>query len=48
MRFDYVIRYEDPHGEVVKHADIELAKVHDEWKVVRIGLSRSENENEGI
>lgn len=36
VRFDYVIRFEDE----VKHADIELAKVHDDWKVVRIGLSR--------
>jgi hypothetical protein len=42
VRFDYVLRYEEQTGEVVKHADIELAKVHDEWKVVRIGLSGSE------
>ena len=43
VRFDYVIRFEDQ----LKHADIELAKVHDDWKVVRIGLSRTDSESAG-
>jgi hypothetical protein len=34
VRFDYTLRF----GEAVKHADIELAKVDEVWKVVRVGL----------
>jgi hypothetical protein len=39
VRFDYTLRYRGPTGVAVKHADIELAKVHGEWKVVRIGVA---------
>jgi hypothetical protein len=43
VRFDYVLRYEDRAGEVLKHADVELARVHEEWKVVRVGLSKQDS-----
>jgi hypothetical protein len=39
VRFDYLVRYKTEAGDVVKHADVELARVHDHWKVVRIGLA---------
>lgn len=44
VRFDYRIRHASSAGAVVKHADVELAQVHDAWKVVRVGLS---SESEG-
>jgi hypothetical protein len=39
VRFDYKLKFQDPNGEVIKHADIELAKLDDTWKVVRISLA---------
>jgi hypothetical protein len=39
VRFDYLIRYKNGDAEQVKHADIELAQVEGQWKVVRLGLS---------
>jgi hypothetical protein len=42
VRFDYTLRYLSPQGVAVKHADIELAQVHGEWKVVRVGIGPSE------
>lgn len=39
VRFDYTLKFKDPKGDVVKHADIELAQLDDQWKVVRIALS---------
>jgi hypothetical protein len=33
VRFDYAVNF---HGGVEKHADIELARVDGEWKVVRV------------
>ena len=33
VRFDYVLRFK---GAPEKHADVELSKVADEWKVVRV------------
>lgn len=42
VRFDYLIRYPASHDTAAKHADIELAEVHGEWKVVRIGLAKDE------
>jgi len=41
VRFDYVIRYKGRDGEQRKHADIELAEVQGQWKVVRIALSNN-------
>ena len=40
VRFDYTIRFPGVHGAAEKHADIELAKLAGEWKVVRIGLTK--------
>jgi hypothetical protein len=41
VRFDYAIRFRNDKGEsVTKHADIELSKVDESWKVVRIGLAQ--------
>ena len=41
VRFDYSIRFHNDKGEAVtKHADIELSKINDAWKVVRIGLAK--------
>jgi hypothetical protein len=37
VRFDYAIRTRDN----VRHADVELARVDGEWKVVRLGVSDS-------
>lgn len=39
VRFDYAITYRAPGGPMVKRADVELALVHGEWKVVRLGLA---------
>ena len=39
VRFHYTVKFKDRKGEVVKHADVELAKLDDSWKVVRVGLS---------
>jgi hypothetical protein len=39
VRFDYTLRFRDPRGDAVKHADIELAMVDQVWKVVRVGVA---------
>ncbi len=39
VRFDYTLKFKDPSGEVVKHADVELTQLDDAWKVVRVGLA---------
>jgi hypothetical protein len=39
VRFDYIVKFKDPKGDVTKHADIELSELDGVWKVVRIGLS---------
>lgn len=39
VRFDYTLKFKDLQGEVVKHADVELAELDGSWKVVRIGLA---------
>jgi hypothetical protein len=38
VRFDYTLSYPGAEGRAEKHVDIELAKVHDEWKVVRVTM----------
>lgn len=35
VRFDYAVKFQ---GGVEKHADVELAKVDGEWKVVRVAV----------
>jgi len=42
VRFDYALRFHDSHGDAVRHADVELAKIDGEWKVVRIGLDAAQ------
>jgi hypothetical protein len=37
VRFDYAIRYGAAPG-IEKRADVELAEVQKEWKVVRVGI----------
>ena len=37
VRFQYTLSYQD--GAMIKYADVELSKVHGDWKVVRVGLS---------
>jgi hypothetical protein len=37
VRFDYELKFKDSSGERIKHADVELTRLDDEWKVVRIG-----------
>lgn len=39
VRFDYTLSYPGVEGRAEKHVDIELAKVHAEWKVVRVTMS---------
>ncbi|MFP6685219.1 MAG: hypothetical protein VB934_10925 [Polyangiaceae bacterium] len=39
VRFDYTLSYPGVKGRAEKHVDIELAKVHAEWKVVRVTMS---------
>jgi hypothetical protein len=41
VRFDYVLRFRDGQGEALRHADVELTKIDDEWKVVRVGLDQA-------
>ncbi len=41
VRFDYTLTFKDLSGEVVKHADVELALLQKTWKVVRVGLANA-------
>lgn len=39
VRFDYTLRFKHSQGEVVKHADVELAQLDGQWKVVRVAVN---------
>jgi hypothetical protein len=41
VRFDYTVRFRSHDGVGEKHADVELAKLEGQWKVVRVGLDPS-------
>ena len=40
VRFDYRLQFRGRMGQAEKKADVELSRVHGEWKVVRLGVSR--------